>query len=136
MALINQPQRASVIWAFSSVLYYGKWTKAVDSVREKSQMLHGFTPEILRDSQTTSNQSLDEDVSHFVCLVNDSVNMLAGRQPFSECLLKYLSSACSPPLVRWIKKKNYRKTLFIFAKDHSKSEVAIPVVVFYYVELY
>ena len=73
MALVNKPQDASVVWTLSSVLYHGKWKEGVQFARKHAQAPINFSPEILEECDSKSDEELAERVSKLASLVQDSV---------------------------------------------------------------
>lgn len=93
LALINHPQDPLVVWTFASILYYGKWCKAVEFARENAKIGVHFSPEILEMSASKSDESLSKDVSHLAFLVISSIDALTGTDALLEMMGRY---ACSP----------------------------------------
>lgn len=73
MALVNNPQHASVVWTLASVLYHGKWKEGVNFARKHAQAPVNFSPEILEECDSKSDEELAERVSKLASLVQDCV---------------------------------------------------------------
>ncbi|KAK9164697.1 hypothetical protein Syun_005599 [Stephania yunnanensis] len=91
LALVNKPQDALVVWAFSSVLYHGKWNKAVEFARKQADMPVKFSPEILEGSLTISDNDLAEEVTCFVSHVVSSISSLTKEESLLESMNKYFA---------------------------------------------
>ncbi|OVA00606.1 Poly A polymerase [Macleaya cordata] len=94
LALVNNPQNALVIWAFSSVLYHGNWREAVKFARESAQLHVKFVPEILEACGTTTDAALIEDVTHLASLVRSSIDALTDPLSLYESMTQYSSFQC------------------------------------------
>ncbi|PIA46798.1 hypothetical protein AQUCO_01500383v1 [Aquilegia coerulea] len=95
LALVNNPQDALTIWAFSSVLYHGKWKEAVKFAREKSIMQVEFSPEIQQSCCTKSDEELAEDISFFASQVISSIEALTEPQGLIQSMARYPIHPCS-----------------------------------------
>ncbi|MCL7044987.1 hypothetical protein MKW94_002355 [Papaver nudicaule] len=96
LALVNNPQKALVIWAFSSVLYHGNWRKAVNFARESAQMHVQFVPEISDVCGTMTDEELAEDVTNLASQVVSSIGALTDPEKLGYVVRIY--SSASPDL--------------------------------------
>ncbi|KAF5195617.1 Poly a polymerase, partial [Thalictrum thalictroides] len=89
LALVNNPQEALTIWAFSSVLYHGKWKEAVKFARERSNMQVDFSPEIQQSCCSKSDEVLAEDINRFASQVIFSIEALTEPQGLIQSMARY-----------------------------------------------
>jgi hypothetical protein len=95
LALVNNPQEASVIWAFASTLYHGNQEKGVKFAKEHAQMHVNFVPEISGSSDFKSDEEIAEGVTLLASLVQDSIAALTNRDSLFESMCRYPTSPCS-----------------------------------------
>ncbi|XP_072986294.1 uncharacterized protein [Typha latifolia] len=89
LALVDHPQDSLVVWAFSSILYYGTWTTAIQFIRENAKNSVQFVPETIVPSGTKSDELLMEEVSHLASLVKSSVYALTSLDALHRFLARY-----------------------------------------------
>nr|CAD1844714.1 unnamed protein product [Ananas comosus var. bracteatus] len=93
LTLVNHPQDAPVVWAFASIMYYGRWTRAIEFVRQNVQCAVQFVPEILLPAETKSDELLLEETSHFASLVKSSVDAFTCIDALQKSLARYPESS-------------------------------------------
>ncbi|KAI3947783.1 hypothetical protein MKX01_034448 [Papaver californicum] len=89
LALVNNPQKALVIWAFSAVLYHGNWRKAVNFARESAQLHVRFVPEISDVCGTMTDEELAEDVICLASQVRSSIGALTDADKMESVVQNY-----------------------------------------------
>ncbi|XP_026403035.1 uncharacterized protein LOC113298485 isoform X1 [Papaver somniferum] len=101
LALVNNPQKALVIWAFSAVLYHGNWRKAVKFARESAQLHVQFVPEISDVCGTMTDEELTEDVISLASKVRSSIGALTDADKLESVIQNYpFASPCLASQVR------------------------------------
>ncbi|KAI3898918.1 hypothetical protein MKW92_049374 [Papaver armeniacum] len=101
LALVNNPQKALVIWAFSAVLYHGNWRKAVKFARESAQLHVQFVPEISDVCGTMTDEELAEDVISLASKVRSSIGALTDADKLESVIQNYpFASPCLASQVR------------------------------------
>lgn len=95
MALVNKPQDASVVWTLSSVLYHGKWNEGVKLARKHAQVPVDFSPEILKECDSKSDEELAERVSELASLVQDCVMSLSKTSDLSASMSDCPDNTCA-----------------------------------------
>ncbi|KAL3723638.1 hypothetical protein ACJRO7_035757 [Eucalyptus globulus] len=93
LALVNNPQDASVIWAFASTLHHGKWKGASQFANKHAKLRVNFVPEI--SGSSTYKSALAERVSNLASLVQESVSILSDTNRLIESMTRYPHSSCS-----------------------------------------
>ncbi|KAI3938171.1 hypothetical protein MKW98_018727 [Papaver atlanticum] len=91
LALVNNPQKAIVIWAFSSALYHGNWRKAVNFARERAQLHVRFVPEISDVCGTMTDEELAQDVICLASQVRSSIGALTDADKMESLVRNYSS---------------------------------------------
>ncbi|KAJ3689716.1 hypothetical protein LUZ61_018880 [Rhynchospora tenuis] len=90
IALVRNPQEASVVWAFSSFLYFGTWSEAMEFVKQLdgNKKAVDFLPEIkaLCEAKPMSENMLKEKMLNFALLVRSSVDVFLCEESFQEYL--------------------------------------------------
>ncbi|RVW32916.1 hypothetical protein CK203_088076 [Vitis vinifera] len=95
MALVNKPQDASVVWTLSSVLYHGKWTEGVKFARKHALAPISFSPEILVECDSKSDEELAERVSELASLVQDCAISSTKTGDLSASMSDYPDYPCT-----------------------------------------
>jgi hypothetical protein len=85
IALVRNPQETSVVWAFSSLLYFGTWSEAL-SVKQVdgNKKALDFYPEIRCDTKPMSEKILKEKVLNLASLVSSSVQVFSCAESLQE----------------------------------------------------
>lgn len=99
LALVEHPQNALVVWNFASVLYFGTWKTGVKYASESVRKHVGFAPEILELSgtkydnllldETELDESLLEETSNLISLINSSLDAFINPEALEKSLAKY-----------------------------------------------
>lgn len=74
-------------------MYYGRWTRAIEFVRQNVQCAVQFVPEILLPAETKSDELLLEETSHFASLVKSSVDAFTCIDALQKSLARYPESS-------------------------------------------
>lgn len=90
IALVQNPQEASVVWAFSSLLYFGTCSDAMDIVKrmDGNEKAVDFLPEIRApcDAEPMSEKMLKKNMLDLATLVRSSVNVFSSVESLRENL--------------------------------------------------
>ncbi|XP_078155566.1 uncharacterized protein LOC144551472 isoform X2 [Carex rostrata] len=90
VALVRNPQEASVVWAFSSLLYFGTCSDAMDIVKrmDGNEKAVDFLPEIRApcDAEPMSEKMLKKKMLDLATLVRSSVNVFSRVESLQENL--------------------------------------------------
>lgn len=88
IALVRNPQEALVVWAFSSLLYFGTWSEAMTFVKQidGNEMAVDFLPEIRCEVKPMSEKMLKEKLLNLTSLVRSSVHAFSCVKSLQECL--------------------------------------------------
>ncbi|KAJ4777871.1 CCA-adding enzyme [Rhynchospora pubera] len=127
IALVRNPEEASVVWAVSSFLYFGTWSEAVEFVKQldKNKKSVDFLPEIkaLREAKPMSEKMLKEKVLNLTLLVRSSVNAFSCKESLREYLTVFPEAPeCSGKVLISVKKRDYVAKLFNDLDDNRRRE--------------
>lgn len=89
LALFCNPQPATVVLTFASLLYYGTWKNSIKFARQNAPAAQNYLPEIIDDFNELSDNEIAESVVHFARKVENSVSVLVNTDSLSEAMTRF-----------------------------------------------
>uniref|UniRef100_A0A7N0RBH8 Uncharacterized protein n=1 Tax=Kalanchoe fedtschenkoi TaxID=63787 RepID=A0A7N0RBH8_KALFE len=112
-ALNTKPQKPLVIWAFSSLLCFKKWSKSVEFARECAQRQLFSAPEISKSLEYMDDVELANKVLELASLVATSIDTLTRENALIESFSRFRRPPTSAMI--FISEKCGRDTAKLFS---------------------